>query len=184
MKEGYLALKEPVTEPTRLKTDMIDWSKTSCWGEGGYYSRVFFNVAGREPEGIIPAGEYDAFRKEVIDKLEAIEDEEGNCIGTKAFKPEEIYKEAKGIPPDLVVYLGNLDWRSAGSVGLDAIHIYENDTGPDDANHAENGIIIWDIEPGRLKEIKETYSIYDIAPTLMTYFGLDVPADMIGESLI
>lgn len=184
MKEGYLALKEPVTKPTKLETSMIDWSKTKCWGEGGYYSRVFFNVTGREPEGIIPQEEYDAFRAEVSAKLEAIEDEDGKVIGTKAFKPEEIYKKAGGIPPDLIVYLGNLDWRSAGSVGLDAIHIYENDTGPDDANHAENGIIIWDIDPSKVKEVKDSYSIYDVAPTIMSYFGLDVPEDMIGESLI
>ena len=27
-------------------------------------------------------------------------------------------------------------------------------------------------------------SIYDVAPTLLTYFGLPVPADMIGRSLV
>jgi len=184
MREGYLTLKEPVTSPCKLATSMIDWSKTRCWGEGGYYSRVFFNVKDREPEGIIPKEEYDAFRREVITKLEAIEDEEGKCIGTQAFKPEDIYSNTNGIPPDLVVYLGNLDWRSAGSVGLNTLHIYENDTGPDDANHAENGIIIWNIDPTRIKELKETYSIYDMAPTILTYFGMEVPEDMIGQSLI
>ncbi len=184
IREGYLALKETVSSPARLETSMIDWSKTRCWGEGGYYSRVFFNVEGREPNGVVPEAEYESFRKEIISKLEAIEDEEGECIGTKAYRPEDVYKTAKGIPPDLIVYLGNLDWRSAGSVGLGAVHIYENDTGPDDANHAENGIFIWNIDPSRVKEAKDTYSIYDVAPTVLAYFGIDVPDDMIGESLI
>ena len=37
----------------------IDWSRTKVWAEGGYYSRVFLNVEGREPEGTIPAADYE-----------------------------------------------------------------------------------------------------------------------------
>ena len=180
-KEGYLTLKESPSKQTKLKMNMIDWNKTKVWGEGGYYSRIFFNVEGREPNGLIPSADYEKFRSEVISKLESITDEDGNNIGTKVFKPENIYKKCKNIAPDLIVYIGNLDWRSAGSVGGGKIHLYENDTGPDDANHSENGIFIWN---GKNLKDDETYSIYDIAPTIMTYFGLDVPKDMIGKSLI
>ena len=49
----------------------------------------------------------DTSRKVEI-RLE-IEDEEGKNIGTKVFKPEEIYKEVKNIPPDLIVYFGDLN---------------------------------------------------------------------------
>ncbi len=181
-REGYLTLKEQPTEQTPLKMDMIDWKKTRAWGEGGYYSRMFFNVQGREPEGVVPEAEYESFRREMIEKLEAITDEEGNNIGTRAFRPEDIYRETKNIAPDLVVYLGNLDWRSAGSVGTGSIHMYENDTGPDDANHAQNGILISSIPPSGSP--KDQYSIYDIAPTLLTYFGIPIPEEMIGTSLL
>jgi predicted AlkP superfamily phosphohydrolase/phosphomutase len=183
-KEGYLTLKEKPEKPQRLKMNMIDWSKTKAWGEGGYYSRMFFNVQGREPEGVIPQAEYESFREEIRAKLEAIEDEDGNCINTKAYKPEDIYKECKNIAPDLVVYLGNLDWRSAGSVGLNTIHLYENDTGPDDANHAQEGVFIWGQAPEMIKEKKEVYTLYDMAPTILKFFGIDIPEDMIGQSLI
>ena len=39
------------TEVTTLEELGVDWSRTSAWGEGGYYSRVFLNVQGREPRG-------------------------------------------------------------------------------------------------------------------------------------
>ncbi len=182
-REGYLTLKEQPKEPTRFKTSMVDWSKTKAWGEGGYYSRVFMNVEGREPEGIIPADQYEAARDELKARLEAIEDEDGNCINTKAFKAEEVYRDVKNIAPDLIVYLGNLDWRSAGSVGTGCIHMYENDTGPDDANHAEEGIFIWR-SPGVGPGGPNPYSIYDIAPTVLKYFNIDIPDEMIGESII
>lgn len=181
-REGYLKLKEQPKEQTRLKMNMIDWENTRAWGEGGYYSRMFFNVSGREPQGVVPESEYESFRRDMIEKLEALVDEEGKNIGTRAFRPEDIYRECKNIPPDLVVYLGNLDWRSAGSVGVGSIYLYENDTGPDDANHAQNGILISSIRPSG--EQKHRYSIYDIAPTILQYFGIPVPEEMIGTSIL
>ena len=183
-RQGYLILREQPQKQTRLKPEMIDWEHTRAGGEGGYYSRVFLNVQGREPQGVIPADQYEAFRDELKAGLEALTDEDGRNINTRCFKPEEIYREVNNIPPDLVVYLGDLDWRSAGSVGVGSIYLYENDTGPDDANHAEDGIFIWRPPAGLQAKRQDTYSIYDIAPTILRFLGLEVPPEMIGQSLI
>jgi len=183
-KMGWLKLKSEPKEQTRFKMEMVDWEHTAAWSEGGYYARVFFNVQGREPQGVVPQNDYEKFRDEVKAALEAIADESGKNIGTLVFKPQDIYKEVKNIPPDLIVHFGNLDWRSAGSVGGGKIHIYENDTGPDDANHAQEAIFIWNIEPGRLIEKKDLISIYDLAPTVLKYLGISPPQDMIGKSLL
>ena len=183
MQKGYLGLKTPPTEPSHLKMDMVDWSKTRVWGEGGYYSRIFFNVKGREPAGVIEPEEYDAFRDQVQAALEAITDENGKNIGTVVLRPEEIYREVNNIAPDLIVYFGDLNWRSAAQVGTGQIHIFENDTGPDDANHDYNGIVVLALPEGKAQE-KELYSIYDIAPTILEHFGLEIPEDMIGKSIL
>ena len=42
---------------------MIDWSKTKAWGDGGYYGRLFLNVQGREPQGIIAPEDYERVRR-------------------------------------------------------------------------------------------------------------------------
>jgi predicted AlkP superfamily phosphohydrolase/phosphomutase len=160
---------------------MIDWTKTRVWGEGGYYSRIFLNVEGREPSGLIPAGELDAFKRELKAKLEALPDEKGNPIGTRVFLPEETYRETQGTPPDLVVYLGNLDWRSAGTVGGGQVHIFENDTGPDDANHAQEGIFVWQGRGKGPSGAVAPVSIYDIAPSILDFYSIDVPNEMIGK---
>jgi predicted AlkP superfamily phosphohydrolase/phosphomutase len=181
IKEGLLALKAYPDQPTKLKTSMIDWTKTRVWGEGGYYSRIFLNVEGREPSGLIPAGELDAFKRELKAKLEALPDEKGNPIGTRVFLPEETYRETQGTPPDLVVYLGNLDWRSAGTVGGGQVHIFENDTGPDDANHAQEGIFVWQGRGKGPSGAVAPVSIYDIAPSILDFYSIDVPNEMIGK---
>jgi hypothetical protein len=123
-------------------------------------------------------------REELAEKLRHIVDEKGGEIGTVVYHPEFVYEEIVNIPPDLIVHLGSLDWRSAGSVGTGTIHMFENDTGPDDANHALEGIFIMSMELREPVAHKSPYSIFDIAPTVLDYFGIDVPRDMIGESLL
>jgi predicted AlkP superfamily phosphohydrolase/phosphomutase len=177
---GYLSLKERPTSQTRFSTDLVDWPKTQAWGEGGYYARVFLNVAGREPQGRVPTTRRDQVCEELRAGLAALGDESGRPIGTRVFRPEEVYRQVNRIAPDLIVYFGDLNWRSAGSVGVGSLHLRENDTGPDDANHMEDGVFVWD----RKAAVRQRYSIYDIAPSMLRFFGMDVPADMIGESVI
>ena len=182
IKEGYLTLKEPVKTPHQLKNSEIDWTRTKVWGSGGYYGRLFLNVEGREPNGVIPQSKYESFRTELKDKLESVVDHEGNRMGNVAFRPQDVYSEVRGIAPDLIVYFGNLDWRSVGTIGNDSLYVFENDTGPDDANHAQNGMYIYR-GPGAVKpgtEIKRR--IYDIAPTTLQLLDVDIPSDMEGAS--
>jgi predicted AlkP superfamily phosphohydrolase/phosphomutase len=182
-REGYLHLKEEPDGPTRLTPDLIDWSRTTAWGEGGYYCRLFLNVEGREPEGIVAADQYERVRAELKDRLEGLGDDQGRPIGTLAHRPEELYGEALGVAPDLLVYFGDLYWRSIGQVGTGTVHVFENDTGPDDANHAHEGLYILvadGVEPGRAEE----RDLRDVAPTLLRLLGEEVPADMEGTSLV
>jgi len=180
IENGYLVLKDKPSRPMRMENSMVDWEKTRAWGEGGYYSRIFFNVKGREPRGVIDPRDYDKFRQEIVRKLEEMTDEEGENIGTRALKPEDVYREVNNIPPDLIVYLGNLDWRSAATIGA-GIYMYENDTGPDDANHAEDGIIIWKGPGVKPSGEAGNYSIFDIAPTVLSGFGVEPSPNMIGN---
>jgi predicted AlkP superfamily phosphohydrolase/phosphomutase len=183
--EGYLTLKEKPSTVMRLEQSRIDWPRTKAWGEGGYYCRLFLNVQGREPEGVIPSQDYERVRDEIKARLETLTDEKGNDIGTKVFKPQEIYPKVNGIAPDLIVYFGNLDWRSVGSVGLNTIHTFENDTGPDDANHAQEGIFILH-DPTLVKANGKNpgyFDILDVTPTILHLLGLESPPDLEGKAI-
>ncbi len=182
IKEGYLVLKDDLDGPTRFADVNVDWSKTRAWGEGGYYGRCCVNLEGREPNGQVPNDKYDEFRKELIDKLESMVDHEGKVMGTKAYRPEDIYKEVNGIAPDLVVLFGDLDWRSVGTVNTGGIYTFQNDTGPDDANHAMDGIFICSDAGDR--HGRGQISIYDVAPSVLSQMGLPVPNDMIGKNIL
>ncbi len=186
MQEGYLTLKEPlpVGEVVPFKPDLVDWSSTRAWGDGGYYGRVFLNVAGREPQGIVSAAEAEELKRELSQKLEALPDDQGKPLGSKVFLPEQTYRAVNGVPPDMIVYFGDLHWRSVGSVGHPSVWIHENDTGPDDANHAQFGICILPpaMSGGKLG-LGPSRTIYDIAPLILRHFGLEPPPGMGSASV-
>ena len=182
--EGLLGLEREPEGRSSTRDCGIDWSRTKVWAEGGYYSRVFLNMEGREPNGTIPAADYERFRDELAQRICAIPDELGNPIPTKVFRPEDVYPEIKGVAPDLIVHFGDLYWRAVGTVGGDeGPHTFDNDTGPDDANHAQHGMFILrapGVEPG----LREGAHLLDIAPTVLEMLGQPVPPAMRGASLL
>src|SRR5256884_343039 len=185
IREGYLTLKTQPATLTAIDKCEIDWSKTRVWGDGGYYARIFLNVEGREPQGIVKPQEVEALRDELRAKFEALVDHKGVNIGTKVFKPREIYREVKGVPPDLIVYFGDLFWRSVGTVGHGSIYTFDNDTGPDDCNHAQFGIVIKhdpDKHEGPGGRELTGLQLMDMAPTILEQLGVPVPTDMQGKA--
>ena len=181
MQKGYLHLQEQPAGVIPFGKAKVDWKKTVAWGEGGYYSRIFLNVKGREPEGVIEPLDYERVREELRKGLEAITDEKGGNIGTKVYKPEEVYSESRRIPPDLIVYFGDLSWRSVGSIGLESILTFENDTGPDDANHDTHGIFIMKGQGVEGRGLRDGLNLLDVAPTVLSLMGIEIPQDMEGK---
>jgi predicted AlkP superfamily phosphohydrolase/phosphomutase len=182
MQEGYLTLEYQPEGVVPLEKCEVDWGKTVAWGSGGYYARLFLNVKGREPDGVIDPADYERVRDELIERIAAITDPEGVNIGSVAYRPEEIYQEVNNIAPDLIVYLGNLRWRSVGSLGLNRIHTFENDTGPDDANHSQEGMYIYYDPEVQGQGHGPKRHLMDVAPTILALMGVPNPGDMQGSS--
>jgi predicted AlkP superfamily phosphohydrolase/phosphomutase len=183
-REGLLTLHEKPASPTPFKPSLVDWSRTKVWSEGGYYARVFFNVEGREPNGTIPRDQYDSFLADMEERFKALPDDRGQPMGSLVFRPGQLYKEVNNIAPDLIVHFGSLYWRSIGGVGYDQLYIQENDTGPDDCNHAQYGAFIL-ASPGlQMRGEVEGMRLLDIAPTIMRLMGEPIPPAMQGSPLI
>lgn len=179
IEEGLLSVRNRPEKPgTRFEQMDVDWGRTTAWAWGGYYARIFLNVKGREPEGVIKKSEYEKVRDEVADMIRSIRGPNGEKWETRVFYPEEIYPVCRGDKPDMLVYFDDLYWRSAGTLGWDSNYLLKNDTGPDDAVHSEYGVISlklpesFDVgEDVRGKVINA--SIYDFAPTILKLFGVE-----------
>ncbi|MCD4655445.1 hypothetical protein K8T06_16110, partial [bacterium] len=181
----------PVQEQP-LSPEIIDWQRTIAWGEGGYFGRIFLNIAGREPCGIVSKTDYDRIRNEIASRLEFLPEfwETGQgtpaSMGNRVIFPDRHFKTVNGIPPDLMVYLGGLAWRSLGGIGPtdetfgNGLFTRKNDRGPDGANHDFNGIFISNIpHHQKEQESSETFcspgdwNILGIEPFIKSYFEIN-----------
>jgi predicted AlkP superfamily phosphohydrolase/phosphomutase len=199
IREGLLVLHEYPKTPSPFEKLSVDWSRTKVWSEGGYYARVFFNIKGREPQGIIPASDYASFQNDIRARLETLPGEDGQAMKSLVFKPQEIYRNVRNVAPDLIVYLGELYWRSIGTVGHSKLHVQENnvqennvqennaqenDTGADACNHAQYGMFILTAPNCPLSGEYEEARLLDMAPTLLDLAGYEIPESMQGRSLV
>jgi len=187
MREGYLTLTESVSEQTPISKAPIDWSRTQAWGDGGYYGRCFLNVKGREPQGIVEPSQYEQVRTELAAKLEAMTGPDGVPLNTKVYKPQDVYPEVRGVAPDLIVYFGDLEWRSVGAINagtVDGVFTYENDTGPDGANHDRTGVFAMTGLPGQRMGRVEGLRLIDVGPSILSLYGLNAPEGAEGRSFL
>ncbi len=184
VKQGYLVLKEYPSEPTPPHRLRIDWSKTVAWSEGGYYARIFLNVKGREPQGVIEPADYETWRDRLIEETQALLGPRGEDLGTLVCRPEDLFQVCSGFPPDLFCYWGRMRWRSVGTVGSGEIYVEDNDTGPDEANHDWSGIFISRAplanQPGRVDGLE----LIDVGVSLLKHAGLPYPTDCAGQPRI
>jgi predicted AlkP superfamily phosphohydrolase/phosphomutase len=172
IREGHLALKEYPAEPTRIEDlierGLVEWDKTTAWGAGGYYGRIFFNVAGREPRGVVPPARYSVLQDEIAAGIEAIPDEDGASLRNRVLRPSTTYRAVRGTAPDLLAYFGNLSWRSIGTVGWNRVHLRGENAGPGTANHSPEGIFLSSQPTGR----DNPHSILQVYDFILGQFGI------------
>ncbi|MGO9566643.1 MAG: adenylyl-sulfate kinase [Desulfomonilaceae bacterium] len=186
IRNGFLVLRQSPSAEMPLTSDLVDWSRTTAWSEGGYYARIFLNVKGREPEGIVEPSKYEALRVDLTTRLQQMTDENGEPLANRVLEPQEIYQVCRNVPPDLMVYFDGLSRRSIGTVGHGEIMRPANGAGLDEANHDPQGIFIAtrmsDLRDGIRKGRRiEKVSCLNITPTILREFDLPVPPELLGS---
>lgn len=177
--EGLLVLKQgwtPAEANTRFEPSAVDWPRTRAWADGGYVGRIYLNVRGREPEGLVDPNAIDAVCARITQGIKALP-EHGHGPH-RVLRPEALYGETAHIAPDLLVYMGALRLRVLASLGHESLWPTTNDTGFDAANHAHDGVLV--MGPCAPSD-QAAASLYDIAPSVLRHFGLEVPTSMRGQ---
>ncbi len=175
---GWQAWRREPAGPTPLR-QVVDWSRTRAWAEGGYYARVFVNLEGREPRGIVAPQDYERARAELTALFSSVPGPEGP-LPARVDRPEAVYRGTRGEPPDLMVYFDDLTHRAVGTVGHGQVLTAHDDRGVDGCNHAFDGIYVA-AGPGVVPGATPA-DILDVTPTLLAAFGLRRPPGMQGAS--
>jgi predicted AlkP superfamily phosphohydrolase/phosphomutase len=183
MQEGLLVLNQaPGSKITEFDHLHVNWACTKVWSRGGGpCAFLYFNVAGREPQGVIPPGDYEPFRDQIKTGLESLSEATGQPLRARAFKPGELYREACNVAPDLIVQLGEGRWSSVGSVGHPGLVV------PNMAEGCTPGVFgafVLTAPNSPLSGMYEGAHLLDMAPTLLDLAGYEIPASMQGRSLV
>ena len=184
IREGLLVLNEYPRTLTPFEALDVNWRQTRVWGESGYYGRIFFNVQGREPQGVIPEAEYANFQNEIKARLENLEDDRGQPLNPLVLRPKDIYQNVHSVMPDLIVHFGARSWRSIGSVSHSQLYLRGNDAGSDGCNDSQDAMFVLTAPNCPLGGEYQGARLLDIAPTLLDLAGYDIPESMQGRSLV
>lgn len=174
----------------KLKDEKIDLENSKAVSYG--YGDIWLNVKGREPKGQVkPGGEYAATVDNIKNSLQQV-----RIDGEKPFKEvkkkEEIYwGNCINKAADLTVIF-NVGWQAARRPEItkkSKSKRYVNDhpmwSGGHDGTHDPADVpgIVGIIGPQIQDPKKIMVHLYDVAPTILNFFDVPIPADMDGKSL-
>jgi len=179
---GYLALKEQGRGLKNLAG--IDWSRTRAFAVG--LAGIYLNLKGRESGGIVdPAREASDLRAEIAEKLTGLSDplRGGQRVVKKVYNALATYAGPyKQDAPDLLVgfHIGyRASWETAVGQVTDAV--FHDNVKAWSGDHCVDQSLV----PGILfcnRSVEDaTPRLLDIGPTIMSLFGVDVPAHMDGR---
>jgi predicted AlkP superfamily phosphohydrolase/phosphomutase len=181
IREGLLSLREPLDVAQPLRAELVDWEHTRVWAEGGYYSRIFLNVRGREPHGVLTSSEVEGCLARVRDGLSAVGGPNGERWSNSIRAPRDLYREVRGEAPDLLAIFDDLNVRALATVGSGELHASTDDRSADACNHDWLGIFaLAGAGVSARGELAEC-SLYDVGTTVLAMFGVERPAGWLGS---
>ncbi len=185
MENGYLFLKEGA-DASEQWLQSVDWSRTRAYAVG--LVGIFLNIEGREAHGIVKKGaEVEALKAELKAGLDGLEDSEKGVVAiNEAFDTDVLYRGPyKGNAPDLLVGYNHgyrISWDCAS--GVVAGDVFEDNIKAWSGDHIVDPRLVPGIFLANHPIDKDDPAIIDLAPTALSFFGLNPPAHMEGRSIV
>jgi predicted AlkP superfamily phosphohydrolase/phosphomutase len=191
IEQGDLVLRTRPDRPATLEECDVDWAHTRAWaGDDG---AIYLNIAGREPQGIIPAAEADLAAANLSARLRALggsdpADAPANPTAlppaVEVYRPAALYATVRGVAPDLLAICTRPGWRPSTLIGRGSPWVHTGSVPMDAACESASGLfVIYDPHKQRDGQELAGATIYDMAPTLLALLGQPIPARLRGRAL-
>lgn len=180
--EGFLKLRTPPEKGDGLDAQNVDWKNTQAFAAGGYVGRIYVNLAGREPEGIVSPNELEPLLDRLENSLSKLKTLAGEPLRFRALRHRDLGENPQGLPPDLELELESFAYRALGTMGYSTSVGCQNDIGEDGANHALHGLLVMTGPSVTPRKVKKA-SLFDIAPTVYSHFGIEPNKDWQGSAI-
>ena len=147
---------------------------------------VNVNLVGREPDGIVEAGDFESTREQVIEAARSMTDPAtGRRLFHAVHKREELYEGAHAhLAPDVVLILDPEEHEFGTGSGKKGVfsRVPSSHLGHSSATHRPDGILAM-AGPGVRTGELEGIQLIDVPATILWALGLEVPDEMDGRVL-
>ncbi len=182
---GYAGLKNRLDRDGAPDFKNTDWTRTRAYGLG--INSLFLNLQSREPDGVVKAGdEAERLRTELIAALTAIRDPQtGEQVIRRVVRPDQVYRHTSGgRVPDLVICY-NDNYRASWDTilgGYPKEHLLDN-LDPWSGDHCMDPQFLSGVLLTNAPVRHSDPALEDLAPTIISAFGVSVPGEMKGRDL-
>jgi predicted AlkP superfamily phosphohydrolase/phosphomutase len=185
LNNGYVARKAGTSGDSSEPFTDVDWSRTRAYGLG--LNGLYLNLRGREREGIVESGaQADALLREIRQKLLEVRDPKNRSqVITRIDLASEAYQGpyARSGPDALVGY--NRGYRAGWKTILGAFpaDVLEDNTNAWSGDHCMDFTKVPGVLLSNRKIDAQNPALTDIAPTILSEFGIAKTKDMMGQSV-
>jgi predicted AlkP superfamily phosphohydrolase/phosphomutase len=161
----------------------VDWSRSKAYGLG--LNGLYLNLKGRERDGIVEPSQREALLKELTEKLLAVRDPLNNePVISRVYRAEEAYSGPYAADaPDLIVGYAR-EYRASWATTLgdmpDKI-LADNDSAWS-ADHCMAAEEVPGVLFSNRRIVSQSPSLIDVAPSILSVFGVPAPAEMTGRN--
>ncbi|RYJ13704.1 phosphodiesterase [Halogeometricum borinquense] len=158
-------------------SESVSFETSKAYLRSGSELGVRLNVEGREPNGVVPEGEYESVRDEVIEILTALTDPEGRPVFDEVV-PRTAYIDGPFAEEAVDVLCIPREFENSLSV-----HVGDVFSTPEPWNHKLDGVIaVAGKGVDSDANISEAH-LFDVAPTVLSTFSVAPDTAMDGETL-
>jgi predicted AlkP superfamily phosphohydrolase/phosphomutase len=163
----------------RAGSEQVDFADSDAYARSRTECGVRINLEGREPAGTVPPDEYEAVRRELIERLSAVRTPEGDPVFETVARREAYFG---GPEADRAVDVVTVP---AGFDHLLSTTLAGDQFGPPSEpwNHKRDGIVAVTGPAAERCDLSGAH-VFDVAPTVLATFGLAADERMDGTSLV
>ncbi|SFR48048.1 Predicted phosphohydrolase or phosphomutase, AlkP superfamily [Halogeometricum rufum] len=158
-------------------SETVDFAESVAYLRSSSELGVRLNVAGRDPDGKIPPAEYESVRSDLVEFLSAQETPDGDPVFEDVV-PREEYIHGPFADDAVDVLCVPADFEHSLSMIVD-----EPFVAPEPWNHKLEGVVALRGDDVDSAASLDGAHLFDVAPTLLSLFGVAPATDMDGESL-
>lgn len=160
-------------------TEQVDFAASRAYMRSRIECGVRVNLEGREPDGVVAPGEYEAVREELIDVLSSARTPDGDRV-FEDVAPREAYFDGPAADEAVDVVTVPAGFDHFLDAGLSNA-VFDEPAEP--WNHRRYGYIAASGSAVESTAPIDGAHIYDVAPTVLATFGVPADGRMDGASL-